>query len=364
MKIAFVIPDFRIGTPTHFYYVYELARAISLRGDVFLIIEKGDAPDFLPKNKFYLQKFQFLPFRIIENFLAVFYVRLRGYKDFYIHYSFLSALNASLAVRFLGGRTFYWNCGLPWLYKRSSLRELFERTVYKMITFLVTGTESLKKEYSIHYQIPYEKIRTMPNLVDIGRFSKSRAESASIRKELGIGDKTKVILFAHCLSRRKGAHYLPQIIRNFKGKDVVFLIAGSGQEQQYIEPEISKEGMRLQVRFLGWVPNMEIQRYFGAADIFILPSEEEGFPHVLLEAMAAEVPLVAFDVGGVKDIVPPTFLKYVVSKGDIMNFSKKAEEIFKLSFEEIYALKNVERDWMHKFDMSLASNLFSNLLLE
>ncbi len=362
MRTVFVIPDFRADTPTHFHYIYALAKAIAQNANIFLIIEKGDSPDFLPKNKFYVQKFRFLPLRIIENLLVVFYARALGYKDFYIHYSFLSAFNASLAVKIFGGRAFYWNCGLPWLYKRSLLREFFERTVYKIISFLVTGTENLKKEYSLHYGISREKIRIMPNLIDVSRFSEANAGSLSVRKELNIKDGTKVILFAHCLSKRKGAHYLPEIVSNFREEDAVFVIAGSGSERQYIESEINKENLKKQVRFLGWVPNTEIQRYFGMADIFILPSEEEGFPHVLLEAMAAEVPIVAFNVGGVRDIVPPALLEYIIRKKDIASFSKKIKEILYSSPDKLQALRDAERNWINKFDMSLAFNLFKNVL--
>jgi glycosyltransferase involved in cell wall biosynthesis len=57
--------------------------------------------------------------------------------------------------------------------------------------------------------------------------------------------------------------------------------------------------------------------YYRAADLYLMPSEEEGFPRVLLEAMASGCPFVAFDVGGVRDILPDSLAGCVVEKGDV-----------------------------------------------
>src|SRR3989344_4443805 len=169
-KLCFIIPEYRSLAATHFNYLYKLIFLLEEEMDIFLIVEQGDKPDFLKKGFFYVQKFKILPLRFIENFLILLYVRLQGYRDFYTHYSFLSAFNSSLMVNLLGGRTFYWNCGLPWLYRRSFLREHFERLVYRAVTFLVTGTESLKKQYAKYYHLPLAKIKVMSNWVDVNRF--------------------------------------------------------------------------------------------------------------------------------------------------------------------------------------------------
>ena len=362
MRTVFVIPDFRADTPTHFHYIYELVRAIAQNADIFLIIEKGDSPDFLPKNKFYVQKFRFLPLRIIENLSVIFYARALGYKDFYIHYSFLSAFNSSLVVKIFGGRTFYWNCGLPWLYQRNFLRDSFERSVYRLVTFLVTGTEKLKNQYAEHYHLPLMKIKVMPNWVDVNRFSQKSGEERNLKLQLNIPESAKIILFVHHLSKRKGAHYLPEIVKLLRDENVVLLIAGEGPEQEKLKAESERLKVSDMVRFLGCVPNKEIQNYFGIADVFILPSEEEGFPHVLLEAMAASVPFVAFDVGGVREIIPPEFIDYLVPKNEIAIFSNKIKELLNKEAKDLADLKQSELSWVRQFDIYNASRKFQELL--
>jgi len=361
-RICFIIPEYNSATPTHFNYIYGLLDALQKNFDIFLIIEKGGKPDFLKNNNYYVQRFKFLPFRIVENALIILYARFKGYCDFYIHYSFLSAFNASTTVKIFGGRTFHWNCGLPWLYKRNFIRNLFERIVYKLITFLVTGTESLRKQYSFHYCLPLTKIKVMPNLIDCDRFSDAFFARNEMRNRLNISLGSRVILFAHCLSKRKGADHLPEIIKGFKGEDVILVIAGHGAERGMIESKIKNDGLQDKVRFLGWIPNAEIQKYFGMADVFILPSEEEGFPHVVLEAMASSLPVVAFDVGGVKDIVPPEFSEYIAVAGDISGFTRRIKKISGLSEIELKKIKNIGLDWVKNFDMKLAVEKFKDLL--
>ena len=64
------------------------------------------------------------------------------------------------------------------------------------------------------------------------------------------------------------------------------------------------------------LPNREAIKYFAAADVYMMPSAEEGFPRTLLEAMAAGCPFTAMDVGGVRDIVTPAQAEFVVPADD------------------------------------------------
>ena len=361
IKLCFIVPEYQFSTATHFNYLYELIENLQQEIDFFLIIEKGNRPDFLKRGRVYVQKFRFLPLKVLENFLALLYARASGYQDFYIHYSFLSAFNASLIVKILGGRVFYWNCGLPWLYRRSYWRNKFERSVYQLVTFLVTGTEGLKKEYARHYRLPLSKIKVLPNWTDVSRFNQKLTDTQELKSKLNISNQEKVVLFTHRLSRRKGVHYLPEIARNIKSENAVLLIVGGGPEREWLEAEIKKSDLWEKVRFLNCVPNKEIQDYFRIADVFIMPSEEEGFPHVLLETMAAGVPYVAFDVGGVKEISPPEFTRYLVAAGNLPVFIEKIKELLKLNAGDLDTLKQKELTWVKQFDIKLAIGKFKNL---
>lgn len=361
-KLCYVLPEYDAKTATHFAHNYGFVEEISKIFDVFLIIEKGGAHVNF-KGKFYVQKFRWPLCRFLENFLVFKILRFKGYKNFYIHYSFLSAFSASLVVKILGGRVFYWNCGLPWNYKRKFLRGIFEKTVYRLISFLVTGTEGLKNEYAKHYKISLDKIKVMPNWIETEKIqiSKSKFQKEELKKKLNIENK-KVVFFAHRLSKRKGAHFLPEILRGLKDENVILLIAGEGPEKESIETRIKDDNLSEKVIFLGQVPNEEIYKFYFISDVFIMPSEEEGFPHVLLEAMASGVPFVAYNIGGVKEIVSPEFYDYTAKIGDIKDFVLKIKKILNLPPDELARLKSVEINWIKKYDIKNVIDIFNNLI--
>jgi glycosyltransferase involved in cell wall biosynthesis len=290
---------------------------------------------------------------------------LHGYNDIYVHYSFFSALLASITVRPLGGRVFYWNCGEPWKYQRSAFREFFERFTYKVITFLVTGTEGLKQQYAKHYNLPLEKIKVMPNWIDLRRVEsdKRSAKGEEMKKKLNIFPDQRVILFAHRLSKRKGAHYLPEILNRLKDQNVVLIIVGDGPERENLQLQITNYQLQDKVRFLGWVPQSQVLRYFTIADVFLMPSEEEGFPHVLLEAMAMGTPFIASDVGGVKETIPPEMSEYVVPLGNVEEFSKKLDNVISKSDKEIKELKFALMKGSQNYDIFNALIIFKSLFI-
>ena len=198
----------------------------------------------------------------------------------------MSAFFASLV-----GRTFYWNCGEPWKYKRNFLREFFERAVYKMITFQVTGAASLADKYADYYGISVNKIKIMPNWIDLKRFASPLSRGAA-RDKLNLPHDAKIVLFAHHLSPRKGSRMILPVAQSVAATEpnALFLVAGAGPDEKFLRDEIIRLGLSKNARIIGAIPNRELPDYFSASDVFFMPSEEEGFPRVLLESMALGVP--------------------------------------------------------------------------
>jgi len=336
-KVCYILPEYKADSSTHFSYIGRLLSEASKELDIFLIVEKGE----LPKNDFGCTKIKllgsshFLP-RVAKLHFWLTYARFNGYCDFYVHYSFLAAFVASLAAKVCGGRVFYWNCGEPWKYKRSFFRDWFERMTYRMVTFVVTGTEHLADEYAVRYLIPREKIKVMPNWIDTERF-KDEPDKKSLCKELGLPTNKKIIFFAHHLSLRKGSRMILPVARDLLRvrKDVFFAIAGTGPDEEKLHSRSeSSEVLRHAVRFLGAVPNRDIQKYFAVSDAFFMPSQEEGFPRVVLEALASGVPIIASDVGSVSEIVPPSIKPFIIAPNDTIGFVRELNRVLSQDEEQ------------------------------
>jgi len=80
-----------------------------------------------------------------------------------------------------------------------------------------------------------------------------------------------------------------------------FLVVGEGRERKKLEKLIKKYYLEDDFFLAGAIPNA--YKYLKAFDIFVLPSVKEGFPWTILEAMVAEIPIIATKVGGVPEIL-------------------------------------------------------------
>jgi phosphatidylinositol alpha-mannosyltransferase len=140
--------------------------------------------------------------------------------------------------------------------------------------------------------------RIIPNGVDLERF-----QSAEPYEQLR--DGTMNILFVGRLEERKGLiHLLKAYHRLRKRKvDARLLVVGSGPKLREYRRFVGLRGIR-DVDFLGRVSDEEKVRYFASADVYCAPNTgQESFGIVLLEAMAAGVPIVASDIHGFKNVV-------------------------------------------------------------
>jgi glycosyltransferase involved in cell wall biosynthesis len=126
-----------------------------------------------------------------------------------------------------------------------------------------------------------------------------------LRRQLGLNSQTRVLLSVGRLSQEKGhadlIRALPKI-RNLVGASPLRLvIVGEGPERCRIEELCRRLGLTDSVTLAGFQD--DINPYYSIADVFVLHSHSEGSPNVLLEAMAAGVPVVAASVGGVPETV-------------------------------------------------------------
>lgn len=208
---------------------------------------------------------------------------------------------------------------MPWLYKRTWLLESIFRFILRN-TNLVTGTESMKKYYIKYYSLKPNNVFVMPNWIDVEGFRKSLLDKNEARERLGIDKDKKVILFIQRLSKRKGVDLIIPVAESFMDKRLLFLVCGEGPERQNLEFSIKNLDLGDKIILKGSVPQKEIGLYFSAADIFFLPSEEEGFPHAILESMAAGVPYVASNVGGVRDMSPKEQQEFIIDVRTKDNF--------------------------------------------
>src|SRR5262245_36942445 len=97
--------------------------------------------------------------------------------------------------------------------------------------------------------------------------------------------------------------------------DVIFAIVGDGERRAELEAMAGSLGLGDRARFLGW--RKDLATVYGAADICVLTSRNEGTPVAVIEALAAGLPVVSTDVGGVRDVVNDPVLGAVAPDNDV-----------------------------------------------
>lgn len=161
------------------------------------------------------------------------------------------------------------------------------------------------------------KLKIFRNGVDLERFQPEN--KAEARNEIGLPAAGKILLSVGNLIELKGHHIAIDALAKLPA-DTYLVIAGTGPERENLEHQAQQLGLSDRVRFAGQVGNQDLKWWYSAADILVLCSSREGWPNVLLEAMACGTPVIATSVGGIPEIVVG------MAAGRLMN-SRTAESL-------------------------------------
>lgn len=140
-----------------------------------------------------------------------------------------------------------------------------------------------------------------------------------LRLELGIGEKTRVVLSVGRLSSEKGHADLVRAFQAVRKRiprvDIRLVLVGEGPERSRLESLCERFEVADSVSLIGHQD--DVRPYYSIANLFVLPSYSEGSPNVLLEAMSAGIPVIVTDVGGIPELVTNEREALVVQKRDV-----------------------------------------------
>ncbi len=161
---------------------------------------------------------------------------------------------------------------------------------------VITVADALKKRL-VELGAPAKKITTLRNGVDLERFRPLEREE--IRRIMGLSG-TIIASVGH-LIERKGHHLVIDALADIP--DTTLLIAGDGEDERALKAQAKQLGLSERIRFLGAVPHGDLVDIYNASDALVLASSREGWPNVLLEAMACGTPCIATNVWGNAEVI-------------------------------------------------------------
>ena len=175
-----------------------------------------------------------------------------------------------------------------------------------------------------HLRLPAERLRTIPNAVDLEWIDSlaSRDDGRRIREAHGIGGGTPLLFSVGRLEENKGFHVLIDALAALRAHAAspvtegwIWALAGDGPYRAPLLQRIRRAGLDDRVVLTGRVDDRTLHAWYEAATIFVHPTLYEGSSLVTLEVMAHRKPVIASRAGGLPDKVKPGVNGWLVDPG-------------------------------------------------
>ncbi|CAN5679886.1 N-acetyl-alpha-D-glucosaminyl L-malate synthase BshA [soil metagenome] len=185
---------------------------------------------------------------------------------------------------------------------------------------LTAVSEYLRRETHVHFDIPMDRIEVIPNFVDLDRYRRDAypCHRAKLAEE---GER----IITH-ISNFRSVKRVDDVIRIFARIAARvpsrLLLVGDGPDRARVQELAETEGVLERVLFLG--KQNSVAELLSCSDLFLLPSENEAFGLVALEAMSCGVPVIASRIGGIPEVVDDGASGYLAPVGDVEYMAEAA----------------------------------------
>lgn len=211
---------------------------------------------------------------------------------------------------------------------------------------------------------PAAKIRVIRNGIDCRRFSPDRCAAAAVRQEFGLEPAVRLIGIVAALREEKNHAMLVRVAARLRSRfpDVHWLVVGDGPERGAIESLIAKHSLDDRVHMLG--TRRDTPRLLAALDVFTLCSLNEASPVSILEALACGVPVVATDVGSIRETVHEGTSGHLVASADEAAMASAVSHLLQQP-ESAAAMGRAGRRWVeHSGSLESMTRGYEELIFE
>lgn len=233
----------------------------------------------------------------------------------------------------------------------------------------IVNSNHMAAELQSQFNLPADKICLIPNGIDPDNFDFDDDFDARALRHQHATDSQKIVLFVGRMVLEKGVQVLlnaaPSILAECPGTR--FLMVGTGYYLDDLKRQASELNIEHDVKFLGYVSDPELLRLYKIADIVCIPSLYEPFGIVALEGMAAKVPVVTSDIGGLTDFVEHMANGITTYSGNVQSLSwgilqvlrnpDLAEQLKEEAYERVSKIYNwqvISRKTMELYSQVLA----------
>ena len=229
---------------------------------------------------------------------------------------------------------------------RSFRRKLLNRVLFRRISHIIAVSNAVREDIiRTNWMSPLDKVVTVYNGIDVKQYSDSSLTRKEARIRLGLPDK-EVFVYGTVgrLVETKGQEVLLKAFARVyeKYSESWLILVGDGRLESELRSLAAELNIDERVVFMGY--RTDIPEVLKAYDVFVFPSIAEGMPLALLEAMAAELPVIASRVGGVLEILNTPELGTMVSAHSVDDLASAMEGLCRTSEEKRYEIGKALRE--------------------
>ena len=209
-----------------------------------------------------------------------------------------------------------------------------EKRAYKKAKIVIANSDHTKNYIlSVYPQI--KNMTIIRNLVNENIFYSDIGARNNERQKLGISPDKFVIFFAGRLTEVKGVIFLLMAFRDLsEDKEFILVYAGDGPERIKLEQYSQENGLKDRVKILGSIPYVDMGKIYNIADVLVVPSItigeiQEPLGIVALEGMATGIPVIAFSVGGLREIIKDGYNGILIPEKDMDKLAQSILEVKK-----------------------------------
>jgi glycosyltransferase involved in cell wall biosynthesis len=217
---------------------------------------------------------------------------------------------------------------------------------------VVTTSEYCRAAIRGHYGVAAARVHLVPEGIDLPRWRRLAQQVPHT------GDGATILCVARQYPRKLVADLLralPTVRRALPRARAV--IAGDGPEHARLRALAAELGLDGAVTFTGALPDEELARLYRQADLFCLPSVQEGFGIVFLEAMACGLPVVAARAAAIPEVVPDRQAGLLVPPGDVAALAHALVELLARPRQRA-GYGAFGREYVERFDWDRVAQMF------
>jgi len=208
--------------------------------------------------------------------------------------------------------------------------------------FIMTNSQLVKDQIRHHYGVSADRIRVIYNSVDRQRYNISTKEQyqKDVRNRYGIGEQDTLIFFAGNGFQLKGLPVLLEALASLDNPRIRLIVAGGDPVAPY-RRWTERNGLGNATIFLGY--QKDLAPFYGAADLFVLPTQYDPFANVCLEAMACGTPVITTQMNGASEIIESGYDGYVLDSRNPQELDARIVDFLNLSDKTSFMNRAAEK---------------------